>query len=186
MPLQNSKSAAAEPVSVPRSRSTSCLLKEGTSVAASRAVRSECASCTSATASGCGRRARGCIADTKGASPHGFKSAPPPRAVGAVFVHTPADVQTATELSTGSIVIIRMASVLSGLLLLSFAITLQARTRDGEVTDEGDCGDGSGCGNGRDEASGAARAAGGGARQPLGRELRRCRCSGSCVGIHRG
>ena len=21
---------------------------------------------------------------------------------------------------------------------------------------------------------------------PLGRELRRCRCSGSCVGIHRG
>ena len=25
-----------------------------------------------------------------------------------------------------------------------------------------------------------------GARQPFGRELRRCRCSGSCVGIHRG
>src|SRR5215469_12342926 len=56
----------------------------------------------------------------------------------------------------------------------------------GEVTDEGDCGDGSGCGNGRDEAGGAARAAGGVARQPLGRELRRCRCSGSRVGIHRG
>src|SRR3989442_9821788 len=56
----------------------------------------------------------------------------------------------------------------------------------GEVTDEGDFGDGSGCGNGRDEVSGAARATGGVARQPLGRELRRCRCSGSCVGIHRG
>src|SRR5207248_1574185 len=56
----------------------------------------------------------------------------------------------------------------------------------GRVTDEGDCGDGPGCGNGRDEAGGAARAAGGVARQPLGRELRRCRCSGSCVGIHRG
>src|SRR5205823_2903062 len=63
--------------------------------------------------------------------------------------------------------------------------TLQARTQHGEVTDEGDCGDGSGCGNGRDEVSGAARATGGVARQPLGRELRRCRCSGSCVGIHR-
>src|SRR5215831_18242743 len=55
-----------------------------------------------------------------------------------------------------------------------------------EVIDEGDCGDGSGCRNGRDEVDGAARAAGGGARQPVGRELRRCRCSGSCVGIHRG
>src|SRR5438309_6864119 len=66
------------------------------------------------------------------------------------------------------------------------AATLQARTRHREVTDEGDCGDGSGCGNGRDEAGGAARAAGGGARQPFGRELRRCRCSGSGVGIHRG
>src|SRR5262245_34898236 len=55
-----------------------------------------------------------------------------------------------------------------------------------EVTDEGDCGDGSGCGNGRDEAGGAARAAGGSARQPLGCELRRCRCSGSCVGIYWG
>ena len=52
-----------------------------------------------------------------------------------------------------------------------------------EVTDEGDRGDGSGRGNGRDEAGGAARAAGGVARQPLGRELRRCRCSGSCVGF---
>src|SRR5207237_658230 len=62
---------------------------------------------------------------------------------------------------------------------------LQARTQRGEVTDEGDCGDGSGCGNGRDEVSGAARATGGVARQPLGRELRRCGCSGSCVGIHR-
>src|SRR6266699_5561316 len=63
--------------------------------------------------------------------------------------------------------------------------TLQARTQHGEVTDEGDCGDGSGCGNGRDEVSGAARATGGVACQPLGGELRRCRCSGSCVGIHR-
>src|SRR6516165_2007744 len=57
---------------------------------------------------------------------------------------------------------------------------------DREMRDEGNCSNGSGCGNGRDEASGAARAAGGGARQPLGRELRRCRCSGSCVGIHLG
>src|SRR5215831_4438625 len=105
MPLQNSKSAAVEPVSVPRSKSTPCLLKEGASVSASRAVRSTWASCTSATARGCGLRARGCIADSKGASPHGFKSAPPPRVVGAAFVHTPADVQTATELSTGSTVI---------------------------------------------------------------------------------
>src|SRR5438045_9399934 len=55
-----------------------------------------------------------------------------------------------------------------------------------EVIDEGDCGDGPGCGNGRDEAGGTARAAGGGARRPLGRELRRCHCSGSCVGIHLG
>src|SRR5438477_6798550 len=55
-----------------------------------------------------------------------------------------------------------------------------------EADDEGDRGDGPGCGNGRDEAGGAARAAGGVARQPLGRELRRCRCSGSCVGIHLG
>src|SRR3954447_19968969 len=55
-----------------------------------------------------------------------------------------------------------------------------------EADDEGDRGDGPGCGNGRDEAGGTAPAAGGGARQPLGRELRRCRCSGSCVGIHRG
>src|SRR5215813_15343649 len=52
------------------------------------------------------------------------------------------------------------------------AAALQARTRHREVTDEGDCGDGSGCGKGRDEVDGAARAAGGGARQPLGRELR--------------
>src|SRR4029434_6179552 len=65
------------------------------------------------------------------------------------------------------------------------AATLQARTRHREVTDEGDCGDRPGCGYGRDEAGGAARAAGGVARQPLRRELRRCRCSGSCVGIHR-
>src|SRR5215469_18614109 len=55
-----------------------------------------------------------------------------------------------------------------------------------EVNDEGDRGDGPGCGNGRDEVDGAARAAGGGARKPLGRELRRCCCSGSCVRIHRG
>src|SRR5262250_3238539 len=55
-----------------------------------------------------------------------------------------------------------------------------------EADDEGDRGDGSGRGNGRDEAGGAARAAGGGARRPFGRELRRRRCSGSCVGIHRG
>src|SRR6516164_10257220 len=60
------------------------------------------------------------------------------------------------------------------------AATLQARTGHREVTDEGDCGDGSGCGNGRDEVDAAARAAG------VGRELRRCRCSGLCVGIHRG
>src|SRR4026209_2490471 len=39
---------------------------------------------------------------------------------------------------------------------------------------------------GRGGGGGGARAAGGVARQPLGRELRRCRCSGSCVGIHRG
>src|SRR6516165_405607 len=60
------------------------------------------------------------------------------------------------------------------------------RQTEREMRDEGNCSNGSGCGNGRDEASGAARAAGGGARQPLGRELRRCRCSGSCVGIHLG
>ena len=55
-----------------------------------------------------------------------------------------------------------------------------------EADDEGDRGDGPGCGNGRDEAGGAARAAGGVARQPLGRELRRRGRSGSCVGIHLG
>src|SRR5262249_49910674 len=60
------------------------------------------------------------------------------------------------------------------------------RQKEGEVGDEGNCKNGTGCGNGRDEAGGAARAPGGGARQPLGRELRRCRCSGSCVGIHLG
>src|SRR5438309_10220927 len=62
---------------------------------------------------------------------------------------------------------------------------LTAKNSTRGVTYEGDCGDGSGCGNGRDEVSGAARTTGGVARQPLGRELRRCRCSGSCVGIHR-
>src|SRR5262245_10090459 len=56
----------------------------------------------------------------------------------------------------------------------------------GDSSHEGDRGDGPGCGNGRDEAGRAARAAGGGARQPLGRELRRCHCPGSCVGIHWG
>src|SRR5215471_15728949 len=45
-----------------------------------------------------------------------------------------------------------------------------------EMRDEGNCSHGSGCGNGRDEAGGPARTAGGGAHQPLGRELRRCRC----------
>src|SRR5262244_1336430 len=53
----------------------------------------------------------------------------------------------------------------------------------GDSSHEGDRGDGPGCGNSRDEAGRAARAAGGGARQPLGRELRRCHCPGHASGF---
>src|SRR6266576_3051775 len=80
----------------------------------------------------------------------------------------------------------KVRSAISAAWINSTAAPVGRASQHREVDDEGDRGDGPGCGNGRDEAGGAARAAGGGARRPLGRELRRCRCSGSCVGIHLG
>src|ERR1700757_4202829 len=60
----------------------------------------------------------------------------------------------------------------------STAAPVGRASQHGGADDEGERVGGRGWGNGGNEPGGAARAAGGIARQPLGHELRRCRCSG--------